>query len=237
MLIILPLTGASAPREVNRDPYGEDINRLKSVHLDRKLSATARVPKRSTVVESPTGKVAQPSDATHHSRSGQTQHSRAPKAQQAPPPISGHAHPARPQITTPGTMETIRPPFARQNTEVMIVDESTPTSPTGAEDRKLPGVDDGITLADIPQLVEAAQAREQHRSLPRQGSVPFVAELNPVELAILKHSAVLALIRSPLKDQIDVDDILELVEMKKNSFWNKIFKQGSDKKSVKKKGA
>ena len=34
----------------------------------------------------------------------------------------------------------------------------------------------------------------------------------------------------------DLDEILELVEMKKNSFWNKIFKQGGDKKGVKKKG-
>ena len=49
----------------DEDPYRDgEINRLKSVHLDRKLSATARVPRRSTVVESPTGKVAQSSDVT-----------------------------------------------------------------------------------------------------------------------------------------------------------------------------
>ena len=92
------------------------------------------------------------------------------------------------------------------------MDESAPTSPAGGNDEsKLPGVDDGITLADIPQIMEAAQAREQHRSLPRQGSVPFIAELNPVELAIVKHSAVLALMRSPLKDQFDLEEVLELV--------------------------
>ena len=47
-----------------QDPYREsgDIHRLRSVHLDRKLSATAHVPKRSTVVESPTGKTAQTND-------------------------------------------------------------------------------------------------------------------------------------------------------------------------------
>lgn len=241
--------GASAPREVARDPYSDDINRLKSVHLDRKLSATARVPKRSTVVESPTGKVAQAADAVHgsSSRSAQAQHARPqmakgspqsqPQSQSQSQQPMGHAHPSRPHVMPPGTLETIRPPFARQNTEVMIVDESAPTSPTGGNDEsRLPGVDDGITLADIPQLVEAAQAREQHRSLPRKGSVPFLAELNPVELAIVKHSAVLALIRSPLKDQFDLEEILELVEMKKSSFWNKLFKQGNDKKGVKKKG-
>lgn len=119
----------------------------------------------------------------------------------------------------------------------MIVDESAPTSPAGGVDEpKLSGVEEGITLADIPQLVEAAQAREQHRSLPRQSLIPFIAELSPVELAIVKYSAVLALQRSPLRDQFDLDEILELVEMKKSSFWNKLFKQGPEKKNVKKKG-
>ncbi|THG97240.1 hypothetical protein EW026_g4717 [Hermanssonia centrifuga] len=237
---VVPATpNASAPREVGgQDPYGDDINRLKSVHLDRKLSATARVPKRSTVVESPTGKVAQPTDVMHSQREAPTQ--RAPQqARLQKPQQQGYSQtgPSRPQISPPGTVDVIRPSFARNNTEVMIVDESTPTSPAGGVDEpRLPGVEDGITLADIPQLVEAAQAREQHRSLPRQGSIPFIAELSPVELAIVKHSAVLALQRSSLRDQFDLDEILELVEVKKSSFWNKLFKPGNDKKSVKKKG-
>ena len=118
----------------------------------------------------------------------------------------------------------------------MIVDESVPTSPTGGVDDPVGGVEDGITLADIPQIVEAAQAREQRRSLPRQSSIPFIAELNNLELTVVKHCAVLMLQRSPLKDQFDLDEILELVEMKKSTFWNRLFKPGSDKKNVKKKG-
>lgn len=94
---------------------------------------------------------------------------------------------------------------------------------------------DGITLADIPSLVEAAQAREQHRSLPRESSIPFISNLSPLELAIVKHCAVLALSRSVLKDSFDLDEILELVENKKSTFWNKLFNKG-DKSKVKKKG-
>lgn len=120
---------------------------------------------------------------------------------------------------------------------MMIVDDSAPTSPAGgADEPALPG-EDGITLADIPQIVEAAQAREQRRSLPRQNSIPFIAELSPVELAIVKHCAVMALQKSALRDQFDLDEILELVENKKPTFWNKIFKAGKDQKNVKKKGA
>jgi hypothetical protein len=56
-----------------QDPYRNsgDIHRLKSVHLDRKLSATAHIPKRSTIVESPTGKTAQTSDMQAQQRSQQ----------------------------------------------------------------------------------------------------------------------------------------------------------------------
>ncbi|OSX64291.1 hypothetical protein POSPLADRAFT_1045378 [Postia placenta MAD-698-R-SB12] len=134
--------------------------------------------------------------------------------------------------------QVIRPPFARNNTGVMIVDDSAPTSPTAAavDEPTMPAIEDGITLADIPQIVEAAQAREQHRSLPRQSSIPFIAELSTLELAIVRHCAVVVLSHSPLQSQFDLDEILELVENKKNSFWKQLFKPGNDKKNVKKKG-
>lgn len=231
------------------------MNRLRSVHLDRKLSSTARVPKRSTIVESPTGKVAHatdmahrphevPASARHAPQSAQQSSVRPPKAPQVHVPPAQLPHQQR-SLPSPGMIDTnvqsqvIRPPFARGNTAIKIVDESGPSSPAGAlndSDGMVGGVEDGITLADIPQLVEAAQAREQRRSLPSQSTTPYVAELNPVQLAIVKHCAVLVLQRSPLRDQFDLDEILELVELKKSSFWNKLFKPGNDKKNVKKKG-
>jgi hypothetical protein len=44
------------------------------------------------------------------------------------------------------------------------------------------------------------------------------------------------LYRSPLREQVDLDEILEMVEAKKQGFWGKLFK-GNDKKNIKKKGA
>lgn len=119
----------------------------------------------------------------------------------------------------------------------MIVDDSAPNSPAGGIEDPMGHVapEEGITLADIPQLVEVAQARAQHRSLPRESSIPSLAELSPLESAIVKHAAVVILMRSPLKDQLDMDEICELLELKKGGFWNKLFK--ADKKNVKKKGA
>ncbi|EIN06077.1 RhoGAP-domain-containing protein [Punctularia strigosozonata HHB-11173 SS5] len=256
----------------DQDPYRNsgDIMRMKSVHLDRKLSATARIAKRSTIVESPAGKSVQPTDVgitSERSRelipassSARTVGATYPQSQQQaqlppvrpprPPQSQSPLDPAPPtrQANGPGPLppasihegqQVIRPPYARHNTEVMIVDESMPNSPAiGSEEQSpmgLPAPDEGITLADIPQLMEAAQAREQHRSLPRQSQVPFIAELSPLELAIVKHCAVLVLHGSPLRNEFDLDEILELIEVKKSGFWNRWFKGGNDKK-IKKKG-
>jgi hypothetical protein len=284
---------APSPGEAEHDPYrnSQDIMRMKSVHLDRKLSATAHLPKRSTIIESPSGKVAHPSDVVTSSGqgSGRTQsqaqtlqadstfasQGQRPAPQQNVPGISastvrtqrpaqvpGQQHqspqsqqqapqirPPRPTLNPPLLVPSpadLRPNYLRRNTEVKIVDEPAPTSPSGTvpsegdllgsspHSAAVPTLE-GLTLADIPQLAEAAQAMEQRRSLPRQSLVPYVAELSPLELAVVRHAAVVILHRSPLRDQMDLDEILEMVEMKKQGFWGKLFK-GNDKKNVKKKG-
>ena len=239
------------------DPYRNsgDIMRMKSVHLDRKLSATARLPKRSTIVESPTGRSVHPSDLP------QRQYEQgSPSLQQTnvnTPPLQGqtsyqsysaqqYQNSPPSQQNTPrinriplDTQVNLRPSLTRSNTntEVMIIDESVPNSPSGGDEQTIPKRDDALTLADIPQLMQVAQAREQQRLLPRQNSIPYIAELNAVELAIVKHCAVLALTRSPLKDHFDLDEILEMIETKKSGFWNKLFKSDKDKKNIKKKGS
>ena len=113
----------------------------------------------------------------------------------------------------------------------MIVDDSVPSSPSGgADEPPMTVAQDGITLADIPHVIEAEEARKQHRALPSQSIVPTIAELTPLELMIVKHAALLALSRSPLKNEFEVDDLLEFIEVKKGGFWNKFFKKDKQKK-------
>ncbi|KAM6496940.1 hypothetical protein JOM56_007413 [Amanita muscaria] len=245
---VVPLSPGQPQSDPNLYRNSGDIMRMKSVHLDRKLSATARLPKRSTVVESPAGRSVHPSDVMSSQRQGESN----PSLPQPQPHYGQPGQPTPPQqyqlplapaprpslishMSDPNVqIQGLRPALSR-TTEVKIVDESTPSSPAvGAEENPMATLDDGITLADIPQLMEAAQAREQQRSLPRENSIPYIAELSALELAIVKHAAVLALTRSPLKDHLDVDELLELVEAKKSGFWNKLFK--AEKKNIKKKG-
>jgi hypothetical protein len=74
-----------------------------------------------------------------------------------------------------------------------------------------PSAEDGITLANIPQSVQVAQARARRRQLPREGAIPLVAELSAFELAIVEHSAAVILSKSALKDQMDMDEIYDLL--------------------------
>lgn len=237
--------------------------RMRQVHLDRKLSATARLPKRSTIIESPAGRSVRPSDVLQLQKSQEAsqphQHHQYPyddqpqaiSAQQGKSPNLAPSNPAffqqqqqsgRPNMSLDtqagGQSHSIRPAFARNNTEVMIVeDQSQPGSPANGDERQgmldLPPAEDSITLADIGPLIEAAQAREQQRSLPRLSSIPCIAELSTTELAIIKYAAVLALIRSPLKEHVD-NELVEMVEGKKASFWKNLLGRG-DKKPQKKK--
>ncbi|CEL61926.1 Rho-type GTPase-activating protein 1 OS=Schizosaccharomyces pombe (strain 972 / ATCC 24843) GN=rga1 PE=1 SV=1 [Rhizoctonia solani AG-1 IB] len=230
---------------------------MKSVHLDRKLSATARLPKRSTIVESPTGKVAQRTDVGAQKSGPQHQGSTIVMGSSAPPSQAGSMHHVPLTNSTPVTLRqptprapnqiqtqqtsppsqgesptgVLRPPFARNNTQVRIVDDSL-VSPVGEDQYERAESGEGLTLGDIPQLVEA----EQRRSLPRQGSRRMLAELGPLEQLIVKHAAVQCLLRTPIRDAIDMDELGELLEPKKNTFWGKLFKGGKDKQGIKKKG-
>lgn len=260
MSLLTVASTASSLKSGEQDPYRNsgDIMRMKSVHLDRKRSATARLPKRSTIVESPAGRTVHPSEASTTAHRITPEAIKSPQPQRGPPPnlipgrqpsqpgtssAASSLPPSRNQIRSPGTLDTnvqshrqTRPPLVRNNTEVKIVDDSAPNSPAAApEEPPLHVPDDGITLADIPQLVEAAQAREQQRAIPRRSTVPHVSELNSLELMIVKHLALSSLVRSPIKDHVDLDELLELIETKKGGFWNRLFKAG-DKKNVKKKG-
>ena len=151
---------------------------MKSAHLDRKLSATARLPKRSTIVESPTGRSVHPHDAgyTHRSPDPSQPPMPAHLQQRTPPHQTPSPQMSRPQLgPLPGDSggQILRPSFARANTEVKIVDESMPSSPAAGMDDPQPRlpVDDSITLADIPQIVQAAQAHNERRSLPRENAI------------------------------------------------------------------
>lgn len=133
------------------------------------------------------------------------------------------------------TVDVIRPPFARNNTSVMIISEGS----TEAEEQRVVDSltaasiaqdDDAITLGDISLLAD-----QTIRHNPRPDGRPLFSGLNSLQSLIVKHFALLQLQKTPIGHVIELDEVLELLESRKNQWWNKIFK-GNQKKDQKKKG-
>lgn len=134
-------------------------------------------------------------------------------------------------------VDVLRPAFARNNTQIRIVKDEPPAqeSQTNELSNMMLAVpqahgkeDDAITLSDIPALL----ANPPRSAL---NSVPLFAQLSPLDASIVRHFALINLTKTGLGHLIDVEDILELLDTRKNQWWNKIFKNNG-KKDQKKKG-
>ena len=230
---------------------------MKSVNLDRHLSSTtARTPKRSTVIQSPTGRVATSNDPSVKppipSRKDQpvvdaNRTSTLPRTSTSRDVSSAASNqpPQQYRSLPPEGSTTDRPGFRRATTAIRIVDEQASEQAQIRNDAPLLGGaseptqdEDGITLADLPQVLEAEQAREQRRLLPPRSGM-LLSELSALEYFIVKHVAALMLASndSAFKDVAPLDDLLDMIDARKNTFWGKLFKGGNEKKNIKKKGS
>jgi hypothetical protein len=71
--------------------------------------------------------------------------------------------------------------------------------------------------------------------LPAERTKKFFSELTALEYFIVRHVAVLQM--QPLLDgQFNLEDLLTLIEARKQTFWNKFFKSNEKPKGGKKKG-
>ncbi|KAH9164802.1 RhoGAP-domain-containing protein, partial [Lactarius sanguifluus] len=236
--------------ETDSSSSPQDPMRVKSIRLDRKLSETARVPKRSTIIESPRGKVELSSDASvsKGNASGNLPPEHAPadiprlgetekavqkrRALPSVPTLERPTPPVWPRPRTPLSPDRLAklanaPGISTPVPLSQTTGYSTPSSIPLSEPWRIPTPS---VVSDIPQLAEAAQAMEQRRSVPPQNLAPYVAELTPLELAIVRHAAVAVLYRSSLRDEMDLDQVLEMFEVKRQRFWEKLFKAGDDRK-------
>lgn len=223
---VFDISGNMLTLAVLTRPESHDVKRVKSVALDRKLSSTARVPQRSTVIDSPAGRMA---DENGHV---------VPAAREpmAPMPMTLTGSNEGPQSAT---VDVIRPPFARNNTSVRIVSElqeepSESLIPEAGQDTMLMvggrrvKEADAITLNDIPML-----AARRHKS--PLDNYPLVAQLSSLQGMIIRHFALLHLQKTGLGHLVEPDDLMELLDARKNQWWNKLFKNNA-KKDQKRKG-
>lgn len=220
---------------------------MKTVNLDRKISTNAKLAQRLTVVQSPSGRIASGTDISDQSSETQSGLQQPLQRELLP---SAEASAARQDSTgqayQPGAQQQpdrpVRPDYTRSVTAVRVIEEQPTLSPAafsgglGSEGSPVRD-EDGITLADLHHVMEAEQAREQGHQLP--ANAQLLSELSALEYFIVKHAAAIALASdlTPLGEATQLDELLDIIDAKKNNFWGKLFKGSSkDKKEIKKKG-
>ena len=78
--------------------------------------------------------------------------------------------------------------------------------------------DEGITLADIPMILQAEQVREQREQTSSTSSRRPISSLSAEELQVFKYVALLRVQKSSLLEIVDLDDALDLIVRRKNTF-------------------
>jgi hypothetical protein len=210
-----------------------DIKRVKSTHLDRKLSNSARIPRRKTVIE----RQRRPTRAIDATLSEQ---------------ISNENATARNLGATGITAEGAEP----ATLEIEIVDERPEAGMMLDDDEGIDGPrpDAPATLSDLTERLRIStvinvspasslrSARPGHVSLsgplgagtaschPKR---QYLSELSALELFIVKHLAVLTL--APIvSEYFTLEELLDLIGQRKQTLWGRLVKGlKNDKKKPK----
>ena len=225
-----PEPEAEAEAEAEGPPpvrQSQELRRLETVYVDRQVSSRARLPRFSTIVGGPTGHWTQPSDMKNDNGAAAAAAAAIAAAAPGQPPLSD------PTATSGDVPLPVKPGFSRKNDRVLIRDES-PSRREPHMPLHMP-TEDGLTLADIPYILKAEQDREQSAKSGVREQTP-ISSLQPEEVFVLKHLALSLLMQSPIADHLAVDELLEFIEVRRNTFWGKLFKGSNTRRDVRKKG-
>lgn len=207
-----------------------DIKRVKSTHLDRKLSNSARIPRRQTVIE---------------------RHRRQPRAIDATlsEQISNDSSYAKNGTTLtdgaePATLE-IEIVDERPESDLLSEDDEDNDGPSPHAPATLSDLTERLRISTAINVSPASSlrsARLGHISL--QGSTgagnpsrhpkrQYLNELSALELFIVKHLAVLTL--APIvSEYFTLEELLDLIGQRKQTLWGRLVKGlKTDKKKPK----
>lgn len=200
-----------------------ETKRLESQYLNRHMSNKARVPRISTVVNEPTVTDDSGASAAAAEVAGTAT---TVLASADPSPLT------RERAIVPSHEEVV----VRERDRIRERSRERERTPIPSRaDIDLTN-DEGITLADIPMILQAEQDREQREQLGVHVRRP-ISSLSAEEMQVSKCVAILRLQKSALAELVDTDELLDLVETRKNTFWGKILFRGSSRRSdVRKKG-
>lgn len=196
-----------------------DVKRMKSIHLDRKLSNSARIPRRSTIIETSAADTQQSTGSTSSDR--QT-----------------NAAPSKLRIVEDSRPEEEGDDITFDDAEVITLADIP--SMLAAQSHPSQKQDGGrYDDRDRPQLLQKPPSSGARKTSHTLRGKKYLSELSALEYFIVKHVAVL-MMEETLRPYFTLEELLDLIETRKTTLWGKFtgaFKGNADKKSqVKKKG-
>ncbi|KAF9158629.1 hypothetical protein BGX20_003307, partial [Mortierella sp. AD010] len=205
-----------------------DIKRVKSTHLDRKLSNSARIPRRQTVIERqrrpavPAGPILNELAAADGLTQGNIADAEAS-------PLEIEIVDERPAEALQNEEEDTEGPNPQAPatlsdlTERLRISTTVPPRPPSTRSRQSRANSHGAQNLEVP-------------TTPRHPKRQYLSELSALELFIVKHLAVLTL--APIvSEYFTLEELLDLIGQRKQTLWGRFVKGlKTDKKKPKAEG-
>lgn len=227
------------PRESSYENTLNDVRRLRSTRMDKHLSSTIKKARTSRIMDGPDGRSVRPGSAGadgSDTRNGDFQivEERDSNGESRTELLFGKEN-ALTLDDIPRIVAAEQAKDQRPNAYKHARHEMFRTSIT--EPKLLNGHQRNFSSGNGLDMPAPGEPSSQRRDGPRDGGKRYFSELSALEYFIVRHVAVIAM-QPMLEGHFTMEELLNLIETRKPTFWNKMGKafKNDAKKGSKKKG-
>jgi hypothetical protein len=218
----------------------DGVRRMRSSHLDQQLVNSAQRARRSRIIDGPEADVASPESENRSSPDNRflsaPELNRRPSSSQARIQIVDEDQVS---LTPSKSLEDERALTLDDLPKILAVEQAREKGhPRHAPRQPSSNSYEFNFMASDPMEDFTVGIGENGTNDAPSSNVRYFSELSALEYFIVRHIAVLAL-ETLLSDVFNLEELLELIETRKGTIWEKFgkaFRSGGDKKNMKKKG-
>jgi len=222
----------------------DGVRRIRSSHLDKQLMNSAQRARQSRVIDGPEADFATPNTEPVELSPGKPHDQYLTADQSSRRPSSSYSgirivEEEEGSLTPPRALEDERALTLDDLPKILAVEQAREKGRPGhASQQPSSNSYEFNFMAADPAEDLTTPVKENGQDTIPSPYVKYFSELSALEYFIVRHIAVLAL-ETLLKDIFNLEELLELIETRKGTIWEKFgkaFKSGGEKKNVKKKG-
>jgi len=216
----------------------DGVRRMRSSHLDQQLLNSAQKARQSRIIEGPKADITDPSQQTNYL----TTSTDLQRQSSTPSEIKIQIMDEEQNLSVPKALEDERALTLDDLPKILAVEQQKENNrPTHTPQPSANSYEFNFMSSDVLEdfTVPAAVQENGMENVTTSPNLKYFSELSALEYFIVRHIAVLAL-DTLLGEAFNLEELLELIETRKGTIWEKFGKAfrsgGGDKKNVKKKG-